>query len=712
MRFMVIQVVVYRALGALLLWPSVVASQQHQQPRIALKLTEEAQAKQQDDPGFIASLIQQASPASFRLSATEEISVDQILKSHLLDDLKARVVAMRKLDTTFKVPNFEAWYNIQVGSGGTGGQARRADENAAQDTTGTGEPRLALPKYTVELIHQLYQLPEVESAHALHPGPPPGVNAGDDPRSRYQGYLNAAPQGINARYAWGFPGGNGEGDLATSGITLISGRNQAWFGHGTSVLGEMFMVDNQIGGVGIVPAAKGRVVSQHREDWTYNTADAILDAAAHLSFGDIILVEAQEYDPVSGVYDWPVEVVDVNFDAIQLATAMGITVVQAGCNGRNDLDQYTSLSGKRIFDRSSPDFRDSGAIMVGGANPLVPHTPWFSSNYGSRIDVYAWAEGVETADTDDTGTANSYTSSFRGTSSASPIIVGTAAIIQAISQKRHNTKMHPIELRRILTTTGGTPSADPATDRIGIMPDLKTIIDTIFAGANHTSDPHTRDHTPLAKPAGTLGTAIVTTTNPSLPHPAIPGTRPLHVPLPPQPRQQPADPATAIVYWLPRSRRGVGKPVMPRLGWTAPVGGYGCGGGYWFVAVVWAGPHPVPVMPAGVGEFVAVVVRGSNIVGRNGTGIHRFPVRIRRAFDESREFIVRCVRRLPEGSRVRLQVPQVLAGAINVKACGRRGADGQGVVVVKLEPGEMAKVPDEAYEYALVQQWQGVAVGR
>jgi hypothetical protein len=60
------------------------------------------------------------------------------------------------------------------------------------------------------------------------------------------------------------------------------------------VLGEMFMVDNQLGGVGIITGAKGFAVSQFREDYSYNTAEAILDAASRLSFGDIMLLEAQE----------------------------------------------------------------------------------------------------------------------------------------------------------------------------------------------------------------------------------------------------------------------------------------------------------------------------------------------------------------------------------------------------------------------------------
>ena len=135
----------------------------------------------------------------------------------------------------------------------------------------------------------------------------------------------------------------------------------------------MLMSDNTIGGVGIVPAAKARVVSQHRADGSYNTADAILDAAAHMSFGDIMLLELQETDPVGGLYYWPGEIADATYEAIRVATALGIIVVQAGCNGGYDLDAYKNLAGKKIFDRSSPDFRDSGAIMVSQLQSPTPH---------------------------------------------------------------------------------------------------------------------------------------------------------------------------------------------------------------------------------------------------------------------------------------------------------------------------------------------------
>src|SRR5205085_4798888 len=170
-----------------------------------------------------------------------------------------------------------------------------------------------------------------------------------------------------------------------------------------------------VGGVGIAPSCHGRVVSQQRSAASYNTPDAILDAAAKMAFGDVLLLEAQEYDPVGGLYYWPVEIADATYDAIRLATALGIVVVEAGCNGAYDLDAYTNLSGKEIFDRSSSDFRDSGAIMVGAGSFASPHPRLAFSNLGNRIDGYAWAEHVDTPPTMPTAPNNpAYTAGFTG----------------------------------------------------------------------------------------------------------------------------------------------------------------------------------------------------------------------------------------------------------------------------------------------------------
>jgi subtilisin family serine protease len=332
--------------------------------------------------------------------------------------------------------------------------------------------------------------PNVEAAY-VEAGPvPPPLNPSDDPRNTNQGYLDAAPSGINARWAWEYGDGNGVGfvdlergwtldheDLAVASITLISGVNQDFHGHGTAVLGEVLAVDNGIGGIGIAPSATARVVSQWRTAVTYNTAEAILSAVAIMSAGDVLLLEAQTSYPTATGYV-PVEVEAAVFDAIQFATSQGIVVIEAGANGSVDLDAFQDSNGKHILNRNSPDFRDSGAIMVGAASSAVPHQRLSFSNFGSRIDCFAWGQDIDTCGDGWTGTAtNLYTTSFGGTSGASPIIAGAALVLQSWRVKQNNNRYSPAELRGLLSrVNGNTQSADPVTDRIGVMPNLRAII--------------------------------------------------------------------------------------------------------------------------------------------------------------------------------------------------------------------------------------------
>ncbi len=331
--------------------------------------------------------------------------------------------------------------------------------------------------------------PMVETAYVEAGPTPPPVNPSDDPRNADQHYEDAAPAGIDARWAWGQADGSGVGfvdmergwtlnheDLAGAGISLISGINNDYTGHGTAVLGEVVMVDNTIGGVGIAPFASARVVSQWRDANTYNTAEAILSAAAAMKSGDVLLLEAQTTSSTMAGY-LPVEVEQATFDAIQYATSNGIIVVEAGGNGSNDLDTYKDSNGKLILNRNSNDFRDSGAIMVGAASSSAPHARSSFSNYGSRIDCYGWGDSIETTGDGWTGNAsNTYTSSFGGTSGASPIVAGAAVIVQSWLIQ-HGQRYSPSNMRSVLSNPNlNTPSANPSSDRIGVMPNLQQII--------------------------------------------------------------------------------------------------------------------------------------------------------------------------------------------------------------------------------------------
>lgn len=337
----------------------------------------------------------------------------------------------------------------------------------------------------------LAELEEVESAYVAGGPTPPPVNATDDPRAMNQGYLDEAPGGIDARFAWGHTDGLAVGlvdlergwtlnheDLASAGITLISGVNKDYQGHGTAVLGQIVGVDNTLGVVGIAPRASARVVSQWRTITSYNTAAAIASAAAVMSAGDVLLLEAQTSHPNATGYV-PVEVEDAVYDAIRAATDDGIIVVEAGGNGSVDLDAFSNSAGKRILNRTHADFRDSGAIMVGAASSAAPHTRLSFSNFGSRIDCYAWGEGIETTGDGWTGTSTTaYTSTFGGTSGASPIVTGAALLLQSWGRAR-GAPYSPSVMRSVLSNTSlNTPSASPGTDRIGVMPNLRAIIES------------------------------------------------------------------------------------------------------------------------------------------------------------------------------------------------------------------------------------------
>ncbi|PED34219.1 hypothetical protein COK25_11810 [Bacillus cereus] len=360
------------------------------------------------------------------------------------------------------------------------------------------EIELLLKKFeTSPLVEEAY----IQEKQILTPPeiqlPNLSVNPYDDPRFKNQGYLEAAPKGINAPHAWSIKGGDGKDttfvdmeygwllnheDLVNKNIKLMSGQNISQHrAHGTSVLGIVSSEDNQIGNIGIAPKANVKVISQIRDNGIYNTADAILSAVHNLQAGDILLLEAQaSYDGYGDKY-LPVEVHPDIFDAIRVGADKGIIIIEAGANGSNDLDNFKDRNGKKILNRNSPDFKDSGAIMVGAGSSTVPHKRLWFSNYGSRLDVYGWGENVDTTSANPSqNTTNLYTSTFSGTSSASPIIAGAATSIQGIAKEHRGYPYTPAELRNILSNPNtGTQSQDPWNDRIGVLPDLKSILDNL-----------------------------------------------------------------------------------------------------------------------------------------------------------------------------------------------------------------------------------------
>ena len=335
--------------------------------------------------------------------------------------------------------------------------------------------------------------PDVETAYAEGGPTPPPVEPSDDPRSANQGYLGEAPGGVDARWAWSMGvDGSGVGfvDLEQGwtlshedvppAIEVISGLSLEYHGHGTAVLGELCASDNSIGCIGLAPSAEARVVSQWRAEDDYRTAEAIVSAVAVMQPGDVLLLEAQTRYSTSGRRYVPVEVEEAVFVAIRSATDAGIIVVEAAGNGSVDLDAFQDVNGRQILNRNSSDFRDSGAIIVGAASSAAPHSRMSFSNFGSRVDCYAWGENVDTCGDGGSGNQDdSYTADFSGTSSASPMIAGAALLLQHWRELVRQPRLGPAAMRQLLSDPAqNTTSAAPDDDRIGAMPNLRALMES------------------------------------------------------------------------------------------------------------------------------------------------------------------------------------------------------------------------------------------
>ncbi len=308
-----------------------------------------------------------------------------------------------------------------------------------------------------------------------------------------QGYLDKAPGGIDAPFAWKEKGGRGDAvwfadiegawnvnheDLPTDRIHSIgrhiSGR--LWEMHGTAVLGEVVSKDNKLGMLGIAPDV-AKVVTSSVAD--VSAATAIDLAQAELRPGDVLLIELHAIGPRRRFL--PMEYWDDVFEAIKIATARGVIVIEAAGNGAENLD-HNDYKGK--LDRR---VRDSGAIMVGAGAPALKGWTDRSrldfSNYGSRVDVQGWGRMVATTDYGDLqgcdATTRKYTSLFGGTSSASPIVAGAAILVQSIIKTEKKCTIPPVHLRKILTETGSPQTDGPhgsAKQNIGPRPDLSRAI--------------------------------------------------------------------------------------------------------------------------------------------------------------------------------------------------------------------------------------------
>jgi len=388
----------------------------------------------------------------------------------------------------------------------------RLDEIQALGQSNTGRPI-----YNLNNIYRL-RIPSGEDVWALsaqlealagiilaRPVPKPAPPPTPPDYVSSQGYLrpaSATPTGIDADYAWTRLGGTGAGvtvcdleyswnynhaDVTKAVGSQINTNIADPFdddNHGTAVIGELVGDNNGWGVTGVCYDADLLTCGTYYSlPPVWNVPGAMAIAISHLSAGDVILLEQQwdytggeDYIPIEWWLDYSPNAQSFNgvYAAIQNAVALGIHVIEAGGNGNFDTDLLTwyGMSGGVIV--------GAGGAYPGGVWPAGDLERLSFSSYGTHYAVQGWGEDVVTTGYGDLynaeGTNYLFTSSFAGTSSASPIVAGAVACCVGYWTAQGNSPAglgpNVVRLGLILT---GTRQVMPPSGLIGPRPDLDSV---------------------------------------------------------------------------------------------------------------------------------------------------------------------------------------------------------------------------------------------
>jgi serine protease len=263
--------------------------------------------------------------------------------------------------------------------------------------------------------------------------------------------------------------------------------------HGTATLGEISALENGWGTTGI---GYGAAIYFAGAEYSsgYNVGSGITTAASHLRAGDILLIEQTVWGPNStqGVMDTggeygtvPVEWYEPYYNDIVMAVGLGIIVIETADNGGQNLDDPIYRTGNGGHWPFLPQNR-SGAILVGAGASFngssTESSPLYFANYGSCVDMQNWGENIVTTGYGDLYDAEGnnlyYTSTFGGTSGATPIVVGEAALLQSIYQSATGQSLTSAQIKTLLRNTGSpqTGGAYPIFANIGPLPNVSLAV--------------------------------------------------------------------------------------------------------------------------------------------------------------------------------------------------------------------------------------------
>lgn len=318
-------------------------------------------------------------------------------------------------------------------------------------------------------------------------GTPPGFD--DVPDG--QRYFEPGPIGIDAVGAWNLFQARGKGvtiaDVETGwylehkalprGIRVRCGKNASNQDHGAAVMGILVALhtDQEVkGGAPDAQAFAASYVRPRTNDndvaWAINRARKMLDP------GDILLLELampyEDRDRAINIPSAPAESKPHIRAAIRRCTEAGILVIEPAGNSGVDLTPLEL------------EARPSGALMVGASNHERGRRHRAEgqrslSNYGSRVNCFAWGHGIRTLTDHQDGYQY-----FRRTSGAAAIIAVAAALLQSVARRhlkrigRTPSYLTPKESRDYLSNPAtGTRSVDRVRRPIGVMPKLSHVIE-------------------------------------------------------------------------------------------------------------------------------------------------------------------------------------------------------------------------------------------
>ncbi len=317
----------------------------------------------------------------------------------------------------------------------------------------------------------------------------------------------------------------------TPAITPLWGVNAAYGHHGAAVLGLLAATHETRQGAGVAPRAEGRVASvwsvaegaifDQGQGWgvpafgepddllpwigstlIHSPADAILAALHWLRAGDVLVIEHQVGDFVSYRGREVFTLLPASADPLtrlmlRAAYALNVVVIEAAGNGGYDLGGYRDPNGHAVF--SDPRYH-TGSIMVGAGKDVGDHERYDSatagSNYGHRVDNYAWGLHVATlGDPTAPYSLDGWNTDFRATSAATALVACAAVALQGARKQAGKDPYTPDKMRDALRH--GVPSGDAALYPIGVMPDLDVALAAaLSAGAAGAPTPNLwmRDH--------------------------------------------------------------------------------------------------------------------------------------------------------------------------------------------------------------------------